>query len=308
MNEMTARINGSLSDPDGNSRKGHFVVYALLCILPLSLGWNLTSLVASTALTSDTYTYIPLIPLVSVFLIYAERKRIFSHISYDWLKGLAIFIPGAFAIGCARFNFFQLQPSNQLSLVVLGFVFAWIGAFALSWGTVALRASRFPLLFLVFMIPIPEPLLSNSVAFLQVWSANATALFFNIFGLPYLRNDLIFSLPGIAIRVAEECSGIRSTLALLIMTALASHLFLKTTWKQILICLIVVPLSIVKNGLRIATLSALAVYVDGSFLTGPIHHKFGGMLFFGAAFIPLVIVLRYLKKTDDKRLTDNASF
>jgi exosortase/archaeosortase family protein len=84
---------------------------------------------------------------------------------------------------------------------------------------------------------------------------------------------------------------------------LASHLFLKTTWKQALVCLLVIPLSILKNGLRIATLSALAVYVDGSFLTGPIHHKFGGMLFFGAAFIPLVLVFRLLQRTERRALT-----
>jgi exosortase len=182
-----------------------------------------------------------------------------------------------------------------------GLVLMWIGAFALSWGGRALRAGRFPLLFLLFMVPIPEPLLSKSILLLQEGSAKATAGIFYLYGVPFLQNDLVFSLPGIAIRVAEECSGIRSTLALLIMTVVASHMFLKTTWKQVLVCLLVVPLSIMKNGLRIATLSTLASYVDPQFITGPIHHEFGGMVFFAAAFVPLALLFVFLKRTENRR-------
>lgn len=63
----------------------------------------------------------------------------------------------------------------------------------------------------------------------------------------HVQEGLVFSLPGVAIRVAEECSGIRSTLALLIMTVLASHMFLKATWKQVFVCLLAVPLSVAKK-------------------------------------------------------------
>jgi exosortase len=145
------------------------------------------------------------------------------------------------------------------------------------------------------MVPIPEPILSKTIYALQVGSAQATAGLFSLFGIPYLQNRLIFSLPGIAIRVAEECSGIRSTLALLIMTVLAGHMFLKSAWKQILVCLLVVPLSVAKNGLRIATLSALAIYVDPSFLQGRLH-QYGGMFFFAAAFVPIAALFVALRR------------
>jgi exosortase len=131
-----------------------------------------------------------------------------------------------------------------------------------------------------------------------VESAKSTAFLFGLFGIPYLQDGLVFNLPGIAIRVAEECSGIRSTLALLIMTVLASHLFLRSWYKQVLVCLLVIPLSIFKNGIRIATLSALSVYVDPIFLTGPIHHKFGGMIFFGFAFIPLGLLFYWFRRNE----------
>lgn len=57
-----------------------------------------------------------------------------------------------------------------------------------------------------------------------------------------------------------------------------------------ILCLLVFPLSVFKNGLRIVTLSTLALYVDAGFLQGRLH-QYGGMVFFAAAFIPLVLFL-----------------
>ena len=280
----------------------HALLCAALIAFPLILAWDSMRLVVALALQNETYTHIPLIPLVSAFLIYTERRTIFSRISFNWSNGLILLALGAAAILAARINPFHLRPANQMSLIFLGLVTGWIGGFAISWGPHALKSARFALLFLLFMVPIPEPFLSHFITFLQEWSANSAAAFFSLFGVPFLREHLIFSLPGIAIRVAEECSGIRSALALMIMTVLACHLFLKTGWKKLVVCLLVIPLSILKNGLRIATLSTLAVYVDDSFLTGSIHHQFGGMVFFGVAFIPLIALFLYFQRTEARKL------
>jgi len=285
----------------GSGRIGYTLVFGclLLCALPLIFVWEPMRLVFALALQNDTYTHIPLIPVVSIFLIYTERRSIFSDITHSWGAGSALIIPGVILIGLARFNVWQLGSANELSLVLSGFVLLWIGAFLLFFGPKAFRAARFPLLFLLFTIPIPEPFLSWTIFQLQEGSAKAAAAIFNLLGIPYLQSDLIFSLPGVAIRVAEECSGIRSTLALLIMAVLASHLFLKTTWKQLLLCLLVVPMSVAKNGLRIATLSALSIYVDSGFLHGRLH-EYGGMVFFAAALVPLALFCAYLQKTERK--------
>ena len=123
-------------------------------------------------------------------------------------------------------------------------------------------------------------------------------LFFRMAGVPYLRQGFVFELPGVAIRVAEECSGIRSSLALLITTVLASHFFLRTNWKRMLLCVVVVPIVIFKNGLRIATLSILAIYVNPGFLYGRLHHQ-GGFVFFIIALLPMALVLRLLQKGEN---------
>jgi exosortase len=276
------------------------VGYLLFCLLPLILAWDAMRPVAALVTYNGTFSYAPLIPLVSVFLVYSGRKVIFCKVSSDLIAAAAMIVPGLVAVALARFNIWGMTADNQCSLVILGIVLTWAGAFVLFFGTAAFRAARFPLAFLIFTVPIPEPLLSRVTILLQEGSANVAEWFFKLGGIPYFRQDFVFQLPGFAIRVAEECSGIRSSVALLITTVLASHLFLKTSWRKVLLCALVIPLALFKNGLRIMTLSTLAIYVNPQFLYGNLHRR-GGIVFFMIALVPLVLVLVFLQRREKPR-------
>jgi len=60
---------------------------------------------------------------------------------------------------------------------------------------------------------------------LQVGSAEAFQLFLAVSTVPFQREGFVFHLPGVSIEVAEQCSGIRSSLALLITSVLAGIFF-----------------------------------------------------------------------------------
>jgi exosortase len=274
--------------------------FALICVVPFAMAWDLTRALFTLVWTNDTFSQIPLIPVVSLFLIYGNRKEIFTDISFGWATGAALIVPGLAFVVAARLDAGQISAANQATVLMFGIVLIWMGAFALFFGTHAFRAARIPLFFLIFAIPIPEPLLSKLIAFLQEKSADAAQAFFSLGRVPYLRRGLIFDLPGVSIQVAEECSGIRSTLALFITTALAAALFLKSNWRRLLLLVVVVPIAILKNGLRIATLSTLAIYVNPAFLTGNLHHH-GGVLFFLIALIPMALLLIFLERQERAR-------
>ena len=275
------------------------ITFAIICLLPTALVWGLLSGLLRLVFEDETYSHIPLIPMVSLYLIYMKRKSIFAKTSFAWNAGSPVILAGVVCLVLARLNVWRLIPGNQDSLVVLGFVLVCAGAFGLLFGNDAFRAAIFPLLFLLFMVPIPQPLLSQAIFLLQEGSSKAAEWNYRLIGVPFLRQGFNFALPGVTIRVAEECSGIRSTLALLICTVLASHLFLRNSLNRILLCVVAVPIAIVKNGFRIASLSTLAAYVNPVFLTGPIHHK-GGALFFLLALIPMALLLRFLQKTENR--------
>lgn len=107
----------------------------------------------------------------------------------------------------------------------------------------------------------------------------------------------MFSLPGFAIEVADACSGIRSTIALVLTGLLAGHVFLRDSWAKVLIVAVVLPITILKNGVRIVTLTLLAMHVDPGFLTGQLHHE-GGIVFFLLGLVILAPVLALLRKSE----------
>jgi exosortase len=281
----------------GYARVGTFVLF---CFLPLAVAWDSMRLIASLAIRNGTFSQAPLIPLVSVFLVYLDRKTIFSKTSPGWIPGTGLTSLALIFVVLAQLNVWKLGAINQCSLLIFGIALFWMGAFVLFFGTNALRAARFPLLFLIFAVPIPEPILSQVTFLLQKGSADVAEWFFRLGGIPYLRRDFVFALPGVTIRVADECSGIRSSLALLITATLAGHLFLRSTWRRLFVGAVVLPLAVLKNGLRIMTLSTLSIYVNPGFLYGNLHRR-GGIVFFAIVLVPMALLLIWLQKSEAPR-------
>src|SRR5580658_360242 len=70
------------------------IYFVLVCLLPFALAWDSTRLLLKLVLENETFSQIPLIPLVSLFLIYEQRKAIFAEVSFDRKLGATLIIPG----------------------------------------------------------------------------------------------------------------------------------------------------------------------------------------------------------------------
>ena len=251
------------------------------------------------AMRSDYYSHIVLIPLVSAYLLFIRRKEIFADIEYAFVPGAAVSGAGVLLYGLARVVPLGLDTNDFSALVTLAALFFVVGAFILIFGLQAFRAARFALLFLLFMVPVPTALMDGIVRILQLGSTEFVALLFSITPVPVLREGIVFHLPNISISVAPQCSGIRSSLALVITSVLAGHMFLKTGWKKWVLVLAVIPITMLKNGIRIVTMSLFAVYVDKRILTESALHTDGGIVFFILALFlmaPILFVLRRSEK------------
>jgi len=191
-------------------------------------------------------------------------------------------------------------PLENFALYALSAVLFLEGSLGLLAGASGLWAARFPLLFLFFMIPIPEVILGPIVRFLQAGSAEVSYWVIRSVGVPIFRDGFLFTLPGLTIEVAEQCSGIRSGISLFLVGILAGHIFLKSGWRKLALAAAVVPITIAKNGLRIVMLSLLGAYVDRQVLSGPLH-KAGGIPFFGVALVMLAIVLWALRRGESRK-------
>jgi exosortase len=246
---------------------------------------------------SSYYTHVVLIPMVSAYLVFTRRKEIFGEVGYAFAPGGAVIGMGMLLLAAASMAS-GWGKNDYYALLACSTVLVVIGAFIALFGLRAFAAARFPLLFLVFMVPLPTAVEEWIIRVLQLGSAEFVAFLFPFTGMPVLRDACVFHLPGLSIEVAPQCSGIRSSLALVITCVLAGHMFLKTTWKKAVLVLAVLPITMLKNGIRIVTLSVLAVYVDRGFLESSLHRD-GGIVFFVLALLlmaPLLFLLRRSEK------------
>jgi exosortase len=252
------------------------------------------------SLHNEYYSHIILIPLISGYFIYLRRKAIFSDINYSYIAGIILVIIGSVLYLTGKTQGIKLDQNDYLSLMTFSNLIFWIGGFVFFFGIKAFRLGAFPLLFLIFLIPIPSLMMEKIIFLLQIGSAEATYVFFKLTGISFLREGVVFHLPGISVEVAKQCSGIRSSIALFIMGVILSNMFLQTGCKRIILILCIFPLAIIKNGIRIVTLSLLALYIDESFITNSKLHSEGGIIFFLIALTLLVPILWLLRKSEKR--------
>jgi exosortase len=247
------------------------------------------------ALADEDLSYVLVIPFLAGGVLYLNRHRNPVTRSYDKASASLFLVLAAFAALLTRFSRLASIDHLRVSGYVLSWVLFGIAGFALLYGRTGLKAARFGLLFLVLTIPPPEFLLGRVIHILQSGSAWMTAAFFELLGIPFLREGFVFHLARVDIEVAKECSGIRSSMAMLILALLISHFQLKSLPAKLMFVACGTLMMVVKNGIRIATLTVLAMYVDPSFLFGRLHHQ-GGVVFFLIGLVLLLPVLALLKR------------
>jgi exosortase len=230
-----------------------------------------------------------------VFLLWVDRRAIFAVVERSWY-GVPLMAVGVGAswmpatLGVSR--------ETAWALAILLMITVAAGAFVLCYGTTAFRKAAFPLLLLILMAPMPPAVLQSVIRFLQVTSAEATAAIFHLLGVPLYRDGFLFSLPGLNIRIAEECSGIRSSMALFILSLVSGYLFLRSAWARSTLVLLAIPLAIVKNAVRIVVLSLLAIHVDPSFIGAGSVHRNSGIPLFAVSFAIMGLMIWLLQKSE----------
>jgi exosortase len=244
---------------------------------------------------------IVLIPFISAALIYMNRKNVFRSVRYSVVPAAVLLIAGLLLLIAGKTVGAGLEENDHLSLMAASVVFLWLGCFLLFYGTTAFRTAIFPLLFLAFFIPIPTAVLDTTITILQRGSAEMAFVILKLSGTPVLRESTyVIRMPDLMIQVAPECSGIRSGISLLMSGLLAGHLFLRSTWRRVVLVIAAIPVLLFKNALRIATLSFLAVHVDHRILTSQLHRE-GGIPFFVLGLLLLYPVLVILIKSENKK-------
>lgn len=267
--------------------------FLLVWMLSLILFWVPLAALVNLSGHDARYSHIVLIPFISACLIYWKRKRIFVGDRWRPSVGVPLLVTGAVLYCVGHLSF--LIPSDALCLVVFAIVVMWAAAFVLCYGPRPSKAALFPLLFLLLFVPAPNGLLDSVIVALQRGSAEMTQVLFAACGMPAFREGFRFSLPGVTIEIAKECSSIRSGTALFITGLLAGYAFIRSPWRRACLSALTIPIAMFTNAVRIVTLSWLTVHVDRGYLYGNLHHS-GGALFSLISVAALIIALVVLSE------------
>jgi len=254
---------------------------------------------AHFAAHSDVHSYVLLIPFVVAYLIYIRWNDLSDELTSAWGPTAMLTAAGIGALWASQ-QFTAIGQNDYMTLIALSFVCFVIAGCFLFLGTKWARSAMFPLFFLAFFIPLPEIVVDTLEEASKQASAEAASWLFLITGTPFLRTETMFQLPGITIMVAKECSGIRSSLVLIITSLLAANMFLRTTWRRSLLVAAVIPLGLLRNATRILVISLLCVYIGPHMIESVIHRR-GGPFFFALSLLPLFAMLWWFRRQELKR-------
>ncbi len=235
----------------------------------------------------DNYNHGFLIPVFSGFLVWRERHRLRAIEPAGSPLGLPVLVGGI-----ALLFLGDIGAENFLMRISLLVILAGLVLFLA--GRQSLRAVRFPLSYLVFMIPLPGIVFYAITFPLQRLAAKQAAWALDVLGVPVLLDGNIIHLSQISLGVTEACSGIRSLISLLAGAAAWAYLMLPVGWLAVVFVAAAVPITILANAARVVATGLIGQWFGVEYASG-FFHEFAGWVVYVFAFVCLLSVYTLIK-------------
>lgn len=231
---------------------------------------------ANGAWNEEHNSHGPIVLLVIVWLFWRLRDDIAAlkeegALLAGWALmacGLAIYVVGR------ALEFVYLDAFSQVPVAT--------GAILVLYGWRGVRLLWFPLLYILFLVPLPGVIMDAATGALkQMVSVVSENLLYNM-GYPITRSGVILAIGQYRMLVADACSGINSMYMLsalgTLFVYLTHHNWIKTA---VVICSIW-PIAFVANIMRVIVLVLITYYLGDEAGQGFLH-DFSGILLFGLA-------------------------
>lgn len=235
---------------------------------------------ANSIWQTDDHGHGPIILAVLVWLFWSLRgeltrleARPLPALGWPvFAMGLLIYIAGrAFSISIFEFG-------SQV-LVVAGLLLVLK-------GTAALRLAWFPVIYFIFMVPLPGILVDAITGPLKQWiSAIVETLLYGV-GYPIARNGVIISIGQYQLQVADACSGLNSMFSLSALGTLFMYIMArKSSLHNALMLVSILPIAFAANIVRVIILVLITYYLGDEAGQGFLHGTAGMVLMIVALVI-----------------------
>ena len=239
---------------------------------------------------SDDYSHGFFIIPICIYLLWRKRNVLAEIPNKPSLWGLALVI---FSLLMYLFaHFAEIMTIASFSMVLL-----LAGVMIYFYGGLMFKELLFSLFLLLFMIPVPAQIYSKLTIPLQLFVSRASVDISSLFGLPIYREGNVIHLPGQTLQVVQACSGLRSIISLLTLSAIFAYITLKSNLLRTILFFSGVPVAILVNIIRVL-LMIVAFYHFNYDLTTGIAHTVFGMIIFILALISISIIREILSIWD----------
>lgn len=234
------------------------------------------------AWTPETnYEHAKLIPFIVGFLVWYDRDKIknapVASSRWGWLF-----------VGFGLFLFFAGARTLQARLTLTALPFLVFGIVLFVWGKAVARVLLFPIAFLLFMVPLN--FLTQATSKLQLIETGVASAICNLIGIHVQSVGTVVQAADNAFKfeVDEGCSGIRSLMAIAMISAIWAHFSQDRLWKKIVLFCGSLLFAIIGNAGRLVSIFAVG-RLFGQDLAGGPYHIISGYLSFPFAIAAMVL-------------------
>jgi exosortase len=234
------------------------------------------------------------VPLVAGFIAWQRREELLAtpRKPNGW---------GLFLVIFAAAEALAATLGAELFTARIAFVIALFGAVLYLGGTKWLKVLLFPLLLLLFMIPIPAIIYAALTLKLQMLASQLGEGLISAAGIPVLRAGNTLTLPSQTLDIAEACSGIRSLLSLAFLSLVYAYFADKRVWMRWVLLALTIPIAIAANGIRVG-LTGILSEVNTQLAQG-LYHETEGFIVFVIALVALILshsVVKFIAAKSNK--------
>lgn len=236
-----------------------------------------------TVWSSDEQGHGPIVLAIAIWLIWRVRAQINQTAGSGPAPLFAwpLILVGVFshAIGGAM-DVLMLEVGSVIPLLA--------GLVLLMRGPGQLRAMWFPLLFMVFLVPLPGVIVDALTQPMKLGVSVVAEHVLYWLGYPISRSGVILQIGPYQLLVADACAGLHTLFTLealgLLYLNLVRH---SSTLRNVTLAILIVPVSFTANVIRVIILT-LITYHFGDAAGQGFLHGFAGMVLFLAALILII--------------------
>ena len=261
---------------------------AAVSLLLLAMYWEVGRVFVKRWVEDPAFYHCLAVPPIVGWLLWERRAALKVAAGRPSVPGFLLLASGLLLYLAAARTGVRMGAGLAFPLIVAGII-------STVYGTRLLSHVAFPIALLAFAVPLPEHVLGMIAMPMQQVSATLTAKAAPLLGLDVVQRGVNLNLHGFDIRVVEECSGMRSLIAMVLTGAVFIELFaLRGLFKMVAIATIP-AIVLVANVVRLVVVLLTGEYVGPKVASDMVVHGVSDVIVYAVALLAFVLIIGWLR-------------